>query len=296
MAAKYRGPLGGPMGVTDCHVHINPVWEMRAEARAIFGQREGPAREAEAYARDPGKFLAYLDRAGVERAVLINYVAPEVVGYTEAANDFVSEYARADPERLIAVGSVLPSHRDPGAEVERLVRRLGIRGIKIHPPHQGFAPNAYEDGRQPGLRAIYAACERLGVPVIIHTGTSVFPKARNRLAQPLLVEDVAIDFPQLTIVLAHGGRPLWMAEAMFLVRRFPNVYLELSSIPPGKLLTYFPELERVASRTLFGSDWPGPGVRDLGENLAAFRTLPLPPAVQAAILEENPRRVFPRAT
>jgi uncharacterized protein len=194
------------------------------------------------------------------------------------------------------VGSVLPTHRDPGAEVERLVAKLGIRGIKLHPPHKRFAPNAYEDGRLPGLRAIYATCERLGVPVIVHTGTSVFPGARNRLAQPLLVEDVAIDFPQLTIVLAHGGRPLWMDEAMFLVRRFPNVYLEVSSIPPAKLLAYFPDLERVADRTLFGSDWPGPGVRDLGENLAAFRALPLSPATQRAILEENPLRVFPRAT
>lgn len=284
------------MGVTDCHVHINPVWEMRPEARAIFGRREGPAQEAEAYDRDPGKFLAYLDRAGVERAVLINYVAPEVVGYTEAANDFVSEYVRTDPARLIAVGGVLPTHRDPGAEVERLVTRLGIRGIKIHPPHQGFAPNAYEGGRLPGLRAIYEACERMAVPVIVHTGTSVFPGARNRLAQPLLVEDVAIDFPHLTIVLAHGGRPLWMDEAMFLVRRFPNVYLEVSSIPPAKLLAYFPDLERVADRTLFGSDWPGPGVRDLGENLASFRALPLSPETQRAILEENPLRVFARTT
>lgn len=282
------------MGVTDCHVHINPVWEMRPEARAIFGRRGGPAQEAEAYDRDPARFLEYLDRAGVERAVLINYVAPEVVGYTEAANDFVAEYARADPQRLIAVGGVLPTHRDPGAEVERLVTRRGIRGIKLHPPHQGFAPNAYEDGRLPGLKAIYATCERLGVPVIVHTGTSVFPGARNRLAQPLLVEDVAIDFPRLTIVLAHGGRPLWMDEATFLVRRFSNVYLELSSIPPNKLLTYFPELERLAERTLFGSDWPGPGVRDLAENLAAFRALPLRAETQRAILEENPRRVFPR--
>lgn len=283
------------MGVTDCHVHINPVWEMRPEARAIFGRRTGPAQDAEAYDRDPRKFLDYLDRAGVERAVLVNYVAPEIIGYTEAANDFVAEYVRADPARLIAVGGVLPTHCDPGAEVERLVAHLGIRGIKLHPPHQGFAPNAYVDGTLPGLRAIYAACERLQVPVIVHTGTSVFPGARNRLAQPLLVEDVAIDFPRLTIVLAHGGRPLWMDEAMFLVRRFPNVYLELSSIPPAKLLEYFPDLERVADRTIFGSDWPGPGVRDLGENLAAFRALPLTSETQRTILEENPLRVFPRA-
>lgn len=282
------------MGVTDCHVHINPLWEMRPEVRALFGNVLPDDRRI-AYQTDANGFLGYLDRCGIDRAVLVNYVSPDVIGYTVKANDFVSEYVRADPERLIAVGGVLPSHPDPAGEVERLVRALGIRGIKLHPPHQGFEPNAYVDGRLPGLRAIYAACERLQVPVIIHTGTSVFPGARNRFANPLLVEDVAIDFPNLTIVLAHGGRPLWMAEAMFLTRRFSKVYLEVSSVPPPKLLEYFPDLARLSHRVLFGSDWPGPGVRDIGDNLRAFRALPLPDDVKTRILETNPEAVFPRS-
>ncbi len=281
------------MGVTDCHVHINPVWEMRAEARAILGTA-GPGAEIERYLREPGRFLDYLDRCGVDRAVLVNYVAPEVVGYTERANDFVSDYCRADPRRLVAVGSVLPTHPDPGLEVRRLARDLGIRGLKIHPPHQLFAPNDYVTGRLPGLRAIYAAAEELGLPVIVHTGTSVFPGARNKYGPPLLVEDVAVDFPRLTLVLAHGGRPLWTEEAMFLARRFPNVYLEISSVPPAKLLDYFPQLPRLADKVLFGSDWPGPGVRDIGENLSAFRRLPLPPETLDRILVRNAETVFRR--
>ncbi|HXQ94678.1 MAG TPA: amidohydrolase family protein [Thermoplasmata archaeon] len=280
------------MGVTDCHVHINPIWQMHPAARALVGHG-GEGAELEAYARSPERFLAYLDRCGVDRAVLVNYVAPEIVGYTTEANDFVGEYCRADPRRLVAVGSVLPSHPDPGAEVERLVLQLGIRALKLHPPHQLFAPNEYVHGNRPGLRAIYAACERLRVPVIVHTGTSVFPGARNRFADPMLVEDVAIDFPELTIVLAHGGRPLWTDHASFLARRFPNVYLELSSVPPSKLLEYFPNLPKLADKTVFGSDWPGPGVKDIAANLAAFRALPLPDDAQAKILEENPLRVFP---
>jgi predicted TIM-barrel fold metal-dependent hydrolase len=280
------------MGVTDCHVHINPIWQMHPRARALLGHG-GAGVELEAYARSPQKFLDYLDHCGVERAVLVNYVAPEIVGYTEKANEFVSEYCRADPRRLIAIGSVLPSHPDPGAEVERLVGTLGIRGLKIHPPHQLFAPNDYVHGHQPGLRAIYAACERRKIPVIVHTGTSVFPGARNRFAEPMLLEDVAIDYPDLTIVLAHGGRPLWMDQAVFLTRRFENVFLELSSIPPAKLLEYFPTLPKLAHKAVFGSDWPGPGVKDIAENLAAFRELPIPDEAKTRILEENPRRVFP---
>jgi predicted TIM-barrel fold metal-dependent hydrolase len=279
------------MGATDCHVHINPLWEMRPEVRALMG-REGPAAQAEPFLRDPAKFLEYLDRSGIERAVLVNYVAPEVIGYTPRANDFVLEYCRADPVRLFAIGSVLPTHPTPGAEVERL-HALGLRGLKIHPPHQLFAPNAYLD-HAPGLREIYATCERLRMPVIVHTGTSVFPGARNRFGQPLLVEDVAIDFPRLTLVLAHGGRPLWMNEAMFLARRFPQVYLEVSSLPPARLLQYFPELERIGEKVLWGSDWPGPGVKDIGANVAAFRACGLPAPLLEKILCETPERVFPR--
>jgi uncharacterized protein len=282
------------MGVTDCHVHINPVWQMHARARGLVGHG-GSGVDLEAYARSPTRFLDYLDRCGVERAVLVNYVAPEIVGYTTEANEFVSDYCQTDRHRLIAVGSVLPTHRDPGAEVERLVGALGIRGLKIHPSHQLFAPNDYVHDRLPGLRAIYSACERLEIPVIFHTGTSVFPGARNRFAEPMLIEDVAIDFPKLTIVLAHGGRPLWMDQAMFLTRRFDHVYLELSSVPPAKLLEYFPNLSKLSSKVVFGSDWPGPGVKDIAENLAAFRALPLPDEVRTEILETNPRRIFPAA-
>jgi uncharacterized protein len=281
------------MGVTDCHIHINPIWEMHPGARALIAAHPD-AQGFESLLRDPSAFLSILDAAGLERAVLINYVAPDVIGYTERANEFVRDFASVAPDRLVAVGSVLPTRPTPGAEVRRLVTKYGLRGIKLHPPHQLFAPNAYVEGRLEGLREIYSACEELAIPVIIHTGTSIFPGARNRYGEPLLVEDVAIDFPRLTIVLAHGGRPLWMDEAVFLTRRFSNVYLETSSVPPTKLLEYFPTLERIRDRVVYGSDWPGPGVRDLGEHLRAVRSLPLRPETLEKILVENPLKVFPR--
>lgn len=281
------------MGITDCHVHINPLWEMHPGVRALLGTG-GPGKEVDRFLQDPRAFLEYLDRSGIDRAVLVNYVAPEIVGYTEAANQFVGEYCRTDPGRLIAVGSVLPTHPSPGAEVERLIRTEGIRALKIHPPHQGFAPNDYVDGRLPGLSEIYRVAEARGLPIIFHTGTSVFPKARNRVADPILVEDVAIDHPALTIVLAHGGRPLWMRTAVFLARRFPKVYLEISSVPPRRVLEYFPELPKMAEKVLFGSDWPGPGVKDIGENLRGFRESGLSASDLDRILERNPDEVFPR--
>jgi uncharacterized protein len=280
------------MGVTDCHVHINPLWEMRPDAVKMLTHTD---ERAVRFLQEPNEFLGYLDASGVERAVLVNYVAPEVIGYTEKANDFVSNYVRADPERLIAVGGLRPDHPDPEREVARLATDLGIRAIKLHPPHQLFRANAYTDGTLPGLRSLYAACERHRLPVIVHTGTSVFPRARNKFGDPMLLEDVALDFPDLTIVLAHGGRPIWMETATFLARRFPNVWLEVSGIPPARLLEYFPRLPQLAGKVLFGTDWPGPGVKDIRQNLDAFRALPIPSDDQRRILEENPLRVFPRS-
>ena len=128
------------MGITDCHVHINPIDEMHPEARALL---TGITSDTVHKLSEPKGFLAALDQAGIERAVLINYVAPVVIGYTERANEFVSEYVKADPDRLIAAGGIRPDHMDPEAEVDRLVDRLGIRAVKLHPPHQLCAPNDY---------------------------------------------------------------------------------------------------------------------------------------------------------
>ena len=105
---------------------------------------------------------------------------------------------------------------------------------------------------------------------------------------------MAVDFPELKILLAHGGRPLWMEEAFFVVRRHPNVFLELSGIPPARLLTWFPRLEEIAHKTVWGTDWPSPGITSLRKNVDEFLTLPLSDTAKAAILRENATKIFPR--
>jgi predicted TIM-barrel fold metal-dependent hydrolase len=144
------------------------------------------------------------------------------------------------------------------------------------------------------LEIIYRAAEANGIPVMIHTGTSVFPGARNKFGDPIFCDDVAVDFPNLKILLAHGGRPLWMETAFFLIRRHKNVYLDISGIPPSKLLEYFPRLEEIASKTLFGTDFPGPGVPDIAENLRAFRELPLQEGTKEQILSRTALEVWPQ--
>jgi len=96
------------------------------------------------------------------------------------------------------------------------------------------------DGNR-SLAAVYERAQANSMPVMIHTGTSIFPGARNLHAQPMLCDDVGIDYPNLVVILAHGGRPLWMNEAFFLVRRHKNMYMDISGIPPQKLMEYFRE-------------------------------------------------------
>ena len=110
----------------------------------------------------------------------------------------------------------------------------------------------------------------------------------------MLCDDVAIDYPNLVVILAHGGRPLWMNEAFFLVRRHKNMYMDISGIPPQKLMEYFPRIEDVADKVLWGTDWPSPGVSDIKGNIEKFNALPIGPAAKRKILYDNAARLFPR--
>lgn len=278
--------------IIDIHIHIQPLHLFKPEALELVKRGRKNFDEIERYSLEPEEFLAFLDSVGVERAGIINYVAPEVIGFPAEVNDWCANYCAAAPHRLIAFGSVHPRHvADAGAEVDRLAK-IGIRGLKVHPSHQIYSPNAYRDGLGP-LAAVYERAQANGLPVMIHTGTSIFPGARNVHAQPILADDVSIDYPDLTVILAHGGRPLWMNEAFFLVRRHKNMYMDISGIPPQSLPRYFPRLEEIADKVLWGTDWPGPGVPDIKGNIEKFLQVPLSESARRNILYENAARLFP---
>ena len=107
------------------------------------------------------------------------------------------------------------------------------------------------------------------------------------------MDDVAIDFPDLPLVMAHGGRPLYMAEAFFILRRHRRVWLDLSGIPPRSLLEYFPRIAELEAQLLWGTDWPSPGVESMRRNVEAFLALPLAESVKRAALETNPEKLLP---
>jgi hypothetical protein len=241
--------------------------------------------------RDPGALVALMDELGLGRVGLITYTS-RLMGFPEELGDWILDYARGRLDRLLPLAC--PDLSRPQGLRDRLQRMAerGLVGIKLHPPHQEMAPNAYL--QEPGhpLRTLYETAQELGLLVMIHTGTSAFPGARSRLGDPMLVDDVAVDFPELRLVLAHGGRPLWDREAFFLTRRHANVWLELSGIPPWRIREHFPRLEVVAEKILYGSDWPGPGVASLKAALEGFWGIELPEELKRKALVENPRRLL----
>jgi hypothetical protein len=125
---------------------------------------------------------------------------------------------------------------------------------------------------------------------MIHTGSSIFRGSRLKYGDPLYIDDVAVDFPNLVIVMAHSGRGFWYERAFFLAKLHENVYMEISGLPPQKLLTYFPDLEKLADKVIFGSDWPG--MPDIRRNIEVIRGLPLTESTKEKILGENAARIL----
>ena len=277
------------MSVFDAHIHVQPWHMLNADVRSMIDDpSHAGVKEILTSAESVVRFL---DAEGVDRACCINYVSPDVMGFTREVNDWIAGFTRAHRDRLLPVGSVNPLHELNVRDEIRRVLDLGIRMIKIHPPHQLFAPNAHR-GELWQLAEVYRECEARGVPVMFHTGTSIFPRARNVFADPMPVDDVAIDFPTLKIILAHAGRPLYGETAFFLARRHPNVHLDISGIPPKALLRYVPRLPQIADKVLWGTDWPAPGVVSPRNNVEEFCALGLGETVERAVLWENAQRVL----
>ena len=276
----------------DSHVHVQPWKMMKPEILERMRASRKDLDIIQKVMNSPAEFLKHMDQQGVEKAALINYVSPDIMGFTEQVNEFIADFCRGHEDRLIAFGSILASVTT-GMEkrIDEMLGKLHIRGIKIHPCHQKVYPNDYLQGNE-SLRYLYQQCEQLEIPVMFHTGTSIFVGARNKYADPIYTDDIAVDFPNLKIILAHGGRPLWMNTCIFLVRRFPNVYMDVSSIPPSKLLEYFPRLEDLSEKVLFGTDWPAPMVPSMRENFEAFKKIPLTEKAREKMIRTNALRVF----
>lgn len=264
--------------LVDCHVHVGSRARWIPEGLQLADELAVPEARALLAAGGPtGKGLRdYLDAEGVDVAVAIPSGRDPVQEYTldEAdGTDRILPFVQYDPRSAPEAARRFAAAIDAGA-----------RGLKVHPMSHQLPAN------DRSLYPLYAVAQERGVPVMVHVGSSVFPGAKLRYCDPLLVDEVAVDFPALQVLCAHSGRGFWTQQVFELTRVRPNVWMELSGLPARRIAQFFPELERVADRVLFGSDWPSsPAISRLA---AQFRELPFSAELIENALWRNAARLF----
>lgn len=218
--------------------------------------------------------------------------AERETGFRRYANEEVAQIAAENADIMIPFASIDPAKGKAGArEAKRLVREFGVRGFKFHPTLQGFYPN------DRSAYVLYEAIAEEGAITLFHTGqTGVGAGMRGgmgmrlKYSNPIYLDDVAADFPDMPIILAHPSFP-WQEEALSVATHKPNVYIDLSGWSPK----YFPPIlvkyanSLLKKKMLFGSDWPA---ITPDRWLADFETIEMKDEVRPMILKDNARRLL----
>jgi hypothetical protein len=274
--------------VVDVHQHVVPVgslrmpWDQWAPPQ-VTGLRRDEIYRADGTV-DPERYVAHLDDNSVDVALLMAEYSPRVTGL-QTIEDMVP-LRDAAPDRVGLIAALNPHLHFPAeAELDRQLG-LGAVALKLHPVHGDYAVNRQD------LYPVYARCRDAGVPVVVHCGTSNFAGATNTRADPAPLLDVVRDFPDLRLVLAHGGRGWFYDQAAWMATTFEHVWIELSGLPPHRLPEYYRAVgfERLAPKCIFGTDFPAiPGLR---KNVEAIAGLGLPTDVLERVLWRNAAEVY----
>jgi len=269
--------------IIDMHIHVGHRYEWTDLAKK-FWMDTGPY-VPRLFDADGNQLSEQYGDVIKEEGVIAGILIPEYSPGTAGVMPFerAADINRFHPE-FVPIANLNPNYRDDLMAAFEEQRAMGARGLKIHSVHGMFFAN---DER---IYPVYEQCEREGLPVMFHAGTSLFKGAKMRYADPYTFDDVINDFPDLKVVLCHGGRGFWYAIAEYLARTFKNVYIDISGLPPKNLLQYFPNLPRFPNKFLFGSDFPGvPGIR---KNYETIRGLLKDDGMMRLIGFENAYELF----
>ncbi len=295
------------MSKYQCRINVNELVALDVHTHANLSERQprDPCTvifdEAMAKYFKSGKLpsipeIAQYYRERKMAAVIFTVDCEAEVGHTRIANEEVAEVAAENADVLIPFASIDPHKGKMGArEARRLIQEYGVRGFKFHPSQQGFYPNDRK------AYVLYEVIAEARLPALFHTGQTGAGAGmpggmgiRLKYSNPLYLDDVAADFPQMPIILAHPSFP-WQDEALAVATHKPNVYIDLSGWSPkyfpANLVQYSNTL--LKDRMLFGSDYP---VLTPERWLADFAQLPIKPEVRPKIIKDNAVRLLGLAT
>ena len=232
--------------IVDCHTHLWRAehWseEMASEARIARG------RPAEIHIENSVHWQAMV---AVDKAIVFGFHARHL-GLV-VPNDLIAGYVSQHPDKLIGFACLDPTEPCYLDEMHSAFDDLKLRGLKLAPIYQNYHPM---DER---MRPVYEYCQKRNLPILIHQGATFPRRAPLKYALPIQIEDVALAYPDLTIVIAHLGHP-WVEETIVLIRKQPNVYADISALYYRPWQFYNSLLSAVeygvAHKLLFGSDFP----------------------------------------
>ncbi|MFB0566692.1 MAG: amidohydrolase family protein [Candidatus Aminicenantaceae bacterium] len=262
--------------VIDFHVHVGlkEHWHEWVHDYQKSAQTEFYTRYEEM--TNPEGFASYLKSHDIEKAVILAEICPITTGVV--SNEFVLEFSK-NYDIYIPFCTINPySVSHPVHEFKKYIEQ-GAKGLKLYPSYNHYFPNERR------MYPVYSEAQEKRLPVLIHTGSSIFKGSKIKYADPIYLDDVASDFPDLPLVMAHSGRGLWHEKAFFLSRLHPHLYLEISGLPPKNLLKYFPDMEKNIDKFIYGSDWPG--IKTINSNIEAIKELPLAEESIKKILFKN---------
>jgi hypothetical protein len=263
----------------------------------VFFRREPTPESARkmigALAMDDGPILAALDEADVAWSLVTGFDEKSTARSTFVSNESVAALAERHPGRFLPfAGADVMRGAAAVRDVERWVREHGFRGLSLRP----FMIGLPADDRH--YYPFYAKCVELDVPVSVHASANWTTARPSELGHPRAFDRVACDFPELKLILSHGGYP-WVLEACLLAWKHPNLYLELAAHRPRYFTAPgagWEPLLRFGQTTIQDKILYGTGAFLLGrrpaELVAEMRALPVEPAVMEKWLYGNAARLM----
>lgn len=231
----------------------------------------------------PKKFADYLKKQGLSRAVMLSEHTPMV---DLSLSEKIADLCRSEKDFFIPFASVNPNFDiDPDKKLEHYVTDLGMKGLKLLPSYDLYYPNEQR------MYKVYQVAERLKIPVMFHIGSSKFKGTRMKYCDPIFLDDIAQDFPDLTIIMSHGGRGFEYEKAFFLSKHYKNIYIDIAGLPPKNLLGIFPRMESNIDKFMFGSDYPA-GPKEIKNNIEDILGLAMKDISKEKLLYKNAERVI----
>jgi predicted TIM-barrel fold metal-dependent hydrolase len=233
--------------LVDCHSHI---WAYPGHLSDEFVNEANARSRGHRLDLDIPPEKHWKAMAGVDKAIVFGLRAHHSGLWVP--NEYIAHYAGSHPGKIIGFGAIDPAV-DPIEPMLNEILQLKLRGVKLGPIYQNIHPT------DPRMLQVYEFCQAHRLPILIHQGTTFVRTGPLKYALPILLEDVAIEFPELRMIIAHLGHP-WIAETLVLIRKHPHLYSDISALHyrPWQFYNALITAKEygVLNKLLFGSDYP----------------------------------------